>query len=375
MRSRTPGTLERTAERRCSAWLNEAAARRERDARPDGAAAREEVRFRLSRHGRLGHHEASPPPHGRGGGALTTSTVNITSHAYKKSSPHAILKTFADDLALLPLQPRTQEAYWACLRQLSEHYGQSPDTLTPEQLRQYCLHLKDVKQVARQTSTQVFCALKLFWEKTLGRVWPRELEFVRARPAFKLPVVLAAREVRAILARVPALDHRVCLTTIYACGLRLGEALRLEVGDVDAERALLHIRGGKGNADRYVPLPQRTLLLLRELWRTHKHPRLLFPAPGPNGKGAATATEPLCRSTVQRAFRLALRASGITKAAHPHTLRHSYATHLLEQGENLRQIQVNLGHRRPEVTALYTHLTTLCKTQHQQRLDNLMNDL
>lgn len=229
--------------------------------------------------------------------------------------------------------------------------------------------------MARQTSTQVICAFKLFWEKTLKRVWPHELQLVRANPCFKLPVVLSAAEVRRILCAVPALDQRVALSTIYSCGLRLGEALRLEVRDVDGERRFLHIRAGKGGRDRYVPLPERTLLLLRELWKTHRHPTLLFPAKGHNGQGAATATEPMNRSTLQRAFRLALYASGVRKDAHIHTLRHSYATHLLEQGQNLRQIQVNLGHKNPNVTALYTHLTSLCKTQHQKRLDQFMGDL
>jgi integrase/recombinase XerD len=181
--------------------------------------------------------------------------------------------------------------------------------------------------------------------------------------------------VRRILSALPALDHRVYLTTIYSCGLRLGEGLRLQVPDIDSERMFLHIRAGKGNQDRYVPLPERTLGLLREQWKTHRHPSLLFPAKGHSGQGAGTATEPMCRTTLQRAFRLALKASGITKQAHVHTLRHSYATHLLEQGENLRQIQVNLGHRSPVVTVIYTHLTSLCKTQHQQRLDKFMGNL
>lgn len=191
--------------------------------------------------------------------------------------------------------------------------------------------------------------------------------------------MLSAAEVRRILAGVPALDHRVCLITIYSCGLRLGEGLRLQVRDVDSERRFLHIRAGKGNQDRYVPFPERTLQLLRELWKTHRHPTLLFPAKGHRVKGFASrgsaATEPMCRTTLQRAFRLALQASGIKKAAHIHTLRHSYATHLLEQGENLRQIQVNLGHKSPVVTAVYTHLTSLCKTQHQKRLDEFMGNL
>src|ERR1035437_3175056 len=144
---------------------------------------------------------------------------------------------------------------------------------------------------------------------------------------------------------------------------------------VNSENRHLHIRAGKGNRDRYVPLPQRTLELLREGWRSHRHPRFLFPAKGHSGLGAPTATEPMCRTTLQRAFRLALRASGIKKAAHIHSLRHSYATHLLEQGENLRQLQVNLGHHSPTTTVIYTHLTTLCQTQHQQRINKFMGDL
>jgi integrase len=189
-------------------------------------------------------------------------------------------------------------------------------------VRQYCIHLKTVKKVARQTATQFICAFKLFWEKTLKRPWPHELELVRANPQFKLPVVLSGSEVRNILSKVEGLDHRVCLATIYSCGLRLGEGLRLQVRDIDSGRMLLHIRGGKGNCDRYVPVPQRTLELLRQAWKTHRHPTLLFPAKGQGGQGAPTATEPMCRSTLQRAFRLALRASGVKKDAHPHTLRH-----------------------------------------------------
>ena len=275
----------------------------------------------------------------------------------------------------MPFGPRTVESYWACVRQLSEFYDRSPDQVSPEEIRQYCLHLRVDKKVARQTSTLAICAIKLFWEKTLRRPWPPELELVRAARQFKLPVVLSASEVRRVLAAVEALDHRVCLTTLYSCGLRLSEGLRLEVRDVDSERRLLHIRGGKGNRDRYVPLPQRTLLLLREQWKSHRHPTLLFPGKGRDGLGAKTATQPISRTTLQVAFRLALKASGVTKAAHIHTLRHSYATHLLEQGENLRQIQVNLGHKSPVMTAIYTHLTSLCQTQYQKRLNQFMADL
>lgn len=278
-------------------------------------------------------------------------------------------------MRLLPLQPRSQQAYLACVRQMSEHFKRSPDQLSPEDLRQYFLHLKLERRLSRQSSTQAICAVKLFWEKTLQRSWPAEVALARATPQFKLPVVLSAQEVRKVLAAVPAPDHRTALATIYSCGLRLGEALRLEVRDIDAQRMIVHIRAGKGNRDRYVPLPTRTLWLLRTFWKTHRHPKLLFPAKGHNGQGASTATRPMCRSTLQRGFRLALKASGVQKDAPVHRLRHSYATHLLEQGENLRQIQVNLGHKSPTATVVYTHLTSLCKTQHQKRLDTFMADL
>ena len=258
---------------------------------------------------------------------------------------------------------------------MAEYFDTAPELVSAEQLRQYFIYLKCEKKVARQTSTQALCAIKIFWERSLRRVWPAEVEMVRAQPQFKLPVVLSAPEVRQILSCAPALDQRVGLITLYSCGLRLSEGLHLQVRDIDSGRMLLHIRAGKGNRDRYVPLPERTLEYLRTLWKTHRNPVWLFPGKGHNGQGAATATEPMCRSTLQRAFRLALRQSGVKKDAHIHTLRHSYATHLLEQGENLRQIQVNLGHKSPAVTAIYAHLTSICQTQHQKRINGFMGDL
>ena len=275
----------------------------------------------------------------------------------------------------MPISPRTEQSYWNCVRQVSDFCGKSPDLVIPEEFRQYCIYIKTEKKVARQTSTQAICAFKIFWEKTLQRVWPHELELVRANPEYKLPVVLSGSQVRRIFEHVTPLDHRVALITIYSCGLRLGEGLKLEVGDIDSERMLVHIRRGKGNMDRYVPLPQRTLELLRQAWKVHRHEKFLFPAKGHDGVIRATACRPMNRTTLQTAFRQALKKSGVKKAAHIHTLRHSYATHLLEQGENLRQLQVNLGHRSPETTARYAHLTSLCQTQHQKRLNQFMSDL
>jgi hypothetical protein len=126
----------------------------------------------------------------------------------------------------MPFGERTEEAYYACVRQLSEHYNKSPDTVEVEELRQYFIHLKCVRKVARQTSTQALCAIKLFWEKTLRRPWPAQVEMVRANYQFKLPVVLSVPETRRILGAVEALDHRVCLSLIYSCGLRLGDRVK-----------------------------------------------------------------------------------------------------------------------------------------------------
>ncbi len=165
----------------------------------------------------------------------------------------------------------------------------------------------------------------------------------------KLPVVLSQEEVGRILGCLRQPHYRVCLTLIYPCGLRLQEGVQLQVADIDSARMLVRVRQGKGNKDRYVPLPQRTLELLRAYWITHRPQVWLFP-----GRGGTT---PLDKTGVQRAFRAALQESGIQKPATVHTLRHSYATHLLEAGGNLRVIQVYLGPSSPTTTALYTHLT------------------
>jgi integrase/recombinase XerD len=154
--------------------------------------------------------------------------------------------------------------------------------------------------------------------------------------------------VRQILACLRRPYYRVCLTTIYSCGLRLREGVSLQVSDIDGERRMLHIRQGKGDKDRYVPLPEGTLKLLRDYWSTHRHPVWLFPAPTRAGVSMSSATQPLDESGVQRAFKAARQESGVQKEASVHTLHHSYATHLLEAGVNLRLIQAYLGHSLPD---------------------------
>ncbi|MEW6751396.1 MAG: tyrosine-type recombinase/integrase, partial [Candidatus Latescibacterota bacterium] len=149
----------------------------------------------------------------------------------------------------------------------------------------------------------------------------------------------------------------------------------LQVGDIDSARGFLHVRHGKGGKDRYVPLPAATLELLRQQWKTHRHPQWLFPAPGPAGRGMQTADRPLPRSSLQGALRRALTRSGIAKSASVHALRHGYGTHLLEAGVNLRQIQENMGHNSPQTTALYTHLTAAGRGDAMGKLNELMRDL
>jgi site-specific recombinase XerD len=280
-----------------------------------------------------------------------------------------------EDMQLRGFSARTQECYVAAVRQLAAHYHRSPDHLSEEELRQYFLYLANEKRVARATATIALCGIKFFYERTLNRHWTT-LQFVRLRREKKLPAVLSREEVRRILAEVRIPVYRACLTTIYACGLRLLEGAHLQVPDGDSGRMLLHIRG-KGKQDRYVPLPDPTLALLRACWRTHRSPVWLFPAPTRPGLAHSLAHGggPVTRSSLQSAFRRALRWTGIAKRAHVHTLRHSYATHLLEAGVNLRLIQENLGHRSARTTQAYTHLTREVQATLTDPLNQLMQGL
>jgi integrase/recombinase XerD len=283
-------------------------------------------------------------------------------------------KRMIECLQLRGLSERTQEAYTRAVRQLSEHYHKSPEQITEEELRQYFLFIKNVKQYARGSSTIAICGIKFFYERTLNRQWTT-LGLVRAAPEKKLPVILSLAEVRQILAGVRLSRYRICLSTIYSCGLRLQEGTNLRVADIDSARQMIHVRHGKGAKDRYVPLPQRTLALLRQYWTTHRNPVLLFPAEGRNHSALTQATEPMSKSSLQKAFRAALKASGNNKRASVHTLRHSWATHLLEAGVNLRLIQEWLGHSSPATTSVYTHLTVKATQLGAAAINQIMSDL
>lgn len=279
-----------------------------------------------------------------------------------------------EDLQLRGLSKKTQEAYVRAVRQLAEHCGKSPDRISEEELRQYFLYLRNDKQVSSSTLTVALSGIKFFYEHTLRREWTT-LDLVRPVREKKLPVVLSRAEVRRILGHIRHPRYRVCLHTIYACGLRLGEGVHLQVGDIDSDRMVVHVQQGKGAKDRYVPLPHSILVMLRQHWSTHRHPEWLFPARTRAVASPATAQKPMCPSGVQRCFKAALAESGIQKKASVHTLRHSYATHLLEEGVNLRLIQAYLGHSSPKTTAIYTHLTRPAEDLAAAAINRVMGDL
>jgi len=283
-------------------------------------------------------------------------------------------KRMIECLQLRGLSERTQESYVRAVRQLAEHYHKSPALITEEELRQYFLYLKNVKHYSRPTMTIAICGIKFFFERTLEKAWTT-FNLVRPAPEKKLPVILSREEVRQILGGVRLPRYQVCLKTIYSCGLRLQEGTNLHVADIDSARLMVHVRHGKGAKDRYLPLPKRTLQLLRDYWKTHRNPVLLFPAEGRNHVDLAKSTEPMSKSSVQDAFHAALKQNGNNKRASVHTLRHSWATHLLEAGVNLRLIQEWLGHNSPATTSVYTHLTVKAEALGAAAIDQLMSDL
>lgn len=282
-----------------------------------------------------------------------------------------------EDLQLKGYNDSTQTLYVNAVRQLCEHFSKTPGKISEENLRNYFLYGKNVKKWSRSTSTVALCGIKFFYENTIKRPW-QTLLFIRPGHEKKLPVVLSRDEVHELLSNIRLLRYRVCLTTIYSCGLRLSEGTHLKVEDIDGDRGFIQVRKSKGHMgdkDRNVPLPQKTLELLREQWKSHRNEVWLFPSAGYGGTNMPYATKPVSKSSVQTALRSALKTAGINKKATVHTLRHSWATHLLEAGINLRLIQIWLGHSNPATTSVYTHLTEKAKTMAIKSINELMDDL
>lgn len=286
----------------------------------------------------------------------------------------AIINRMKENMQLHGFSQRTQETYLYRAKKIIEYFNKPPEQITNEELRQYFLYLKNEKKYARATQTIALCGIKFLFEKTLNKKFD-VLNIVRSPRENKLPVVLSREEVKAVLKNIRVLRHRTCLTLIYSCGLRLHEATSLRVEQVDSKRMLIHIQKAKGGSDRYVPMAKSTLNILRDYYKTHRNPLLVFPAPGRGEANESTSTKPLPDTSIQTVFKKSLREAGIKKNASVHTLRHSYATHLLEDGTDIRIIQEYLGHKSIRTTMVYTHLTPLLKNDISKKINNLMADL
>ena len=260
----------------------------------------------------------------------------------------------------------TAKTYTRIVCDFAEHFHRSPNQLGPEQIRQYQAHLFQGKKLAPATVSQYASALRFFFVKTLRRRFLAEHIPFPKQPR-RLPIVLSPEEVTQLIDSASNLYHRTLLMTLYSTGMRRAELCRLRVNDIDSRRMMIRIQQGKGRRDREVPLSLRLLETLRVYWRWMKPRTFLFPG---TVKGCR-ADVPITPNIVWLACREAAQAAGITKHLSPHTLRHSYASHLLEAGADLRTIQVLLGHSRLEHTLVYLHLSP----KHLQAIANPLDVL
>ena len=266
-----------------------------------------------------------------------------------------------DDMMVRNLSPSTQQSYLYAVAKFSRHFGRSPDRLGLEEVRAYQLHLIAQKRSWSHIN-QTVCALRFFYGVTLGQGDALE-RIVAAREPQRLPVVLSPDEIVRFLEAVPGLRNRAALTTAYGAGLRVGEVARLETGAIDSSRMLIRIEQGKGGKDRYVMLSPQLLRILRAYWRLARPGRWLFPG--------HDADEPVSVATLQHACRMATERAELSKSVTVHTLRHSFATHLLEGGTDIRIIQALLGHTRLSTTARYTQVATTVIAGTESPLDRL----
>lgn len=281
---------------------------------------------------------------------------------------------FIQDLTLSGRSERTIECYVRHVQKLSYFYHKSPDQINEEELRNYLLYMKDVKKYSENFFKQALSAFRYLYERTLNREW-KTLYFVRPKKERRLPDVLSRKEVRLILSHTRILRYRAIFATLYSLGLRIQEGVNLHVADIDSARMLVHVHRGKCAKDRFVPLPQRTLEILREYWKVHRNPSLLFPAPGRGGIHCPHTDKPMPLNSVQMVLKDVVRELKFKKRISPQTLRHSYATHLLEAGVNLRLIQQYLGHSSPQTTSRYTHLTPQAQMLALRTINEIMAGL
>lgn len=285
-------------------------------------------------------------------------------------------QTFYEDLKLTGKSNRTIQTYEKHLQKIERYYNKSPEQINEEELRRYLISMKDEKHYSESFFKQAISAFRFFYDHILEHADWKTLKFIKPQKEKRLPDVLSREEVKLILSHVRVPRQKAFLFTLYSLGLRLSEGLHLQIGDIDSSsRMLVHVRAGKGKKDRYVPLPQATLDILRKHWLTHRHPCLIFPAPGRGENRSSCALRPMPFQSVQNVLRLVVRETGIQKWVHCQTLRHSYATHLLEAGVHLRLIQEYLGHTSPKTTAQYTHLTPQAQVLAISTINHIMDDV
>jgi site-specific recombinase XerD len=260
-----------------------------------------------------------------------------------------------DDMIVRNLATNTQESYLQQVSSFARYFNKSPDQLGPEEIRSYQLYLADEKHAAVGTRIIAVSALRFLYKVTLHREWAVELIPTAKKPQ-KLPVILSPGEVLSLLQAASWFSHHVLMATMYGTGVRVSEAVHLRVSDIDSQRMTIRIEQGKGAKDRYVMLSPKLLELLRDYWRRVRPPSWLFP-----GK---VLDRPLTRDGASYAIHTAAKRAGLTKPIGPHSLRHAFATHLLESGTDLRTIQILLGHRSLSTTARYLRVatSTVCTT-------------
>lgn len=266
-----------------------------------------------------------------------------------------------EDMTIRNLSPATQRSYLHAVSKFSRYFGRSPDRLSLAEVHAFQVHLV-ATGIAWPSLNQIVCALRFFYGVTLGQATVPE-RIAYAREPQKLPVVLSADEVVRFLEAIPSLKSRTALTTVYAAGLRVSEAVMLKIADIDSQRMVIRVEHGKGGKDRYVMLSPQLLRILRGYWRLARPRRWLFP-----GRDEDRPLEP---TTLHAACRSARTAAGLAKEVTPHTLRHSFATHLLENGADIRIIQVLLGHANLQSTARYARVATKTISQTPSPLDRL----
>lgn len=260
----------------------------------------------------------------------------------------ALRKRMLEDLQIRNYAPTTVAAYIRSVAEFAKHFGKSPELLGSEQIREYQLYLVKEKEVSLSSYIQAVCALRFLYSNTLHLAVSVD-RIPLPRYEKKLPVILSPAEVKLLLETAKNLAYRAMLTTMYAAGPRVSEVARLKAADIDSSRNVIWIRGGKGRKDRQTLLPPKLLELLRVYYRWKRPREWLFPGEEPD--------KPITTKSIYLACKKAAEDAGISKPIHPHSLRHAFATHLLDAGVNLRSIQILLGHAKLETTARYLHVS------------------